>query len=118
MVFINKDAPLRRMRPPRAALRFTTEELRMNIILVLIDSLNRHALSAYGSSPIATPNLDAFARRAWRFDNHFVGSLPCMPAAISSPGPGSSCGVRGGPWNPSIIACPGCSKRTVFRPGW
>lgn len=52
----------------------------MNIILVLIDSLNRHALSAYGPSEIETPHLDAFARRAWRFDSHFVGSLPCMPA--------------------------------------
>jgi arylsulfatase A-like enzyme len=52
----------------------------MNIVLVLIDSLNRHYLSAYGQSHVATPTLDAFARRAWRFDNHFVGSLPCMPA--------------------------------------
>ena len=52
----------------------------MNIVLVLIDSLNRSAVSAYGPTEVATPNLDAFARRAWRFDNHFVGSLPCMPA--------------------------------------
>lgn len=52
----------------------------MNVITVLIDSLNRHHLSAYGASPVSTPNLDAFAQRAWRFDNHFVGSLPCMPA--------------------------------------
>jgi arylsulfatase A-like enzyme len=52
----------------------------MNVIVVLIDSLNRHNLAAYGESPIATPNIDAFARKAWRFDNHFVGSLPCMPA--------------------------------------
>jgi arylsulfatase A-like enzyme len=52
----------------------------MNVILILIDSLNRHALSAYGPSTIRTPNLDSFARRAWRFDKHFVGSLPCMPA--------------------------------------
>ena len=52
----------------------------MNLVLVLIDSLNRSALSAYGPTRVATPNLDAFARRAWRFDNHFVGSLPCMPA--------------------------------------
>ncbi len=51
-----------------------------NIVLVLIDSLNRHCLSAYGPAEIATPNLSEFARRAWRFDNHFVGSLPCMPA--------------------------------------
>ena len=52
----------------------------MNIITVLIDSLNRHALNAYQPSPVQTPNLDAFAKRAVRFDNHFVGSLPCMPA--------------------------------------
>jgi arylsulfatase A-like enzyme len=52
----------------------------MNVILVLIDSLNRNMLSAYAASQVSTPNLDAFARRAWRFDNHFVGSLPCMPA--------------------------------------
>lgn len=52
----------------------------MNIILVLIDSVNRSALEAYGGGEFATPNLMRFARRAWRFDNHFVGSLPCMPA--------------------------------------
>lgn len=52
----------------------------MNIILVLIDSLNRNMLSPYAPSEVATPNIDAFAKRAWRFENHFVGSLPCMPA--------------------------------------
>ena len=52
----------------------------MNTVLILIDSLNRHALNAYGPSAIATPNLDRFAKRAWQFDNHFVGSLPCIPA--------------------------------------
>ena len=52
----------------------------MNVVLLLIDSLNKWALPAYGPSDIATPNIDAFARRAWRFDNHFVGSLPCIPA--------------------------------------
>src|SRR5262245_57871578 len=54
--------------------------LSMNVILILIDSLNRHHLTAYGPSAVATPSLEAFARKAWRFDNHFVGSLPCMPA--------------------------------------
>ena len=52
----------------------------MNIILVLIDSLNRRHLSAYNATEVRTPNLSAFAERAYRFDNHFVGSLPCMPA--------------------------------------
>jgi arylsulfatase A-like enzyme len=45
----------------------------MNIILILIDSLNRHDLSAYGPSSVATPNLDAFARKTWRMDQHFRG---------------------------------------------
>jgi len=52
----------------------------MNIILVLIDSLNRHQMNAYKDSWIKTPNIDAFAAKSFRFDNHFVGSLPCMPA--------------------------------------
>jgi arylsulfatase A-like enzyme len=52
----------------------------MNIILVLIDSMNRGALEPYGGTEFKTPNLMKFAERAWRFDNHFVGSLPCMPA--------------------------------------
>lgn len=51
-----------------------------NVILILIDSLNRSHLSAYGPTVVATPNLDRFSQRAWRFDNHYVGSLPCMPA--------------------------------------
>ncbi|HTR63428.1 MAG TPA: sulfatase [Candidatus Binataceae bacterium] len=51
-----------------------------NAIVVLLDSLNRHLLGAYGSREFATPNLDKFARRAVRFDKHYTGSLPCMPA--------------------------------------
>ena len=53
----------------------------MNIILVLVDSLTRNCLRAYDpSSPCQTPNIDRFASSAQVFDNHFVGSLPCMPA--------------------------------------
>jgi arylsulfatase A-like enzyme len=51
-----------------------------NVVVVLLDSLNRHLLGAYGSTEFATPNIDRFAARAVAFDNHFVGSLPCMPA--------------------------------------
>jgi arylsulfatase A-like enzyme len=51
-----------------------------NVIVVLLDSLNRHMLGAYGGGEFATPNRDAFARRAIRFDKHYAGSLPCMPA--------------------------------------
>lgn len=51
-----------------------------NAIVVLLDSLNRHHLGAYGGREFDTPNLDRFARRALRFERHHAGSLPCMPA--------------------------------------
>ena len=51
-----------------------------NAVVVLLDSLNRHLVGAYGAREFATPNLDRFARRAVRFDTHYAGSLPCMPA--------------------------------------
>ena len=51
-----------------------------NVIVLLLDSLNRHMLGAYGGVEFETPNLDAFAKGAVRFDNHHTGSLPCMPA--------------------------------------
>src|SRR5208283_2994379 len=51
-----------------------------NAIVILLDSLNRHMLGAYGGREFDTPNLDAFARRAVRFDRHYSGSLPCIPA--------------------------------------
>ena len=51
-----------------------------NAVVVLLDSLNRHMLGAYGGDEFETPTLDAFAARAIRFDNHYTGSLPCMPA--------------------------------------
>jgi arylsulfatase A-like enzyme len=54
--------------------------LPVNILFVLVDSLNRSDVPAYGGLTVEMPNLDRLARRAWRFDNHFVGSLPCMPA--------------------------------------
>jgi arylsulfatase A-like enzyme len=51
-----------------------------NVVLVLLDSLNRHMLGCYGGREFATPNIDRLASRSVRFDRHYVGSLPCMPA--------------------------------------
>ncbi|MBI5949043.1 MAG: sulfatase [Chloroflexi bacterium] len=51
-----------------------------NAVVILLDSLNRHMLGAYGGREFATPNLDRFAARSVRFQNHYTGSLPCMPA--------------------------------------
>lgn len=52
----------------------------MNVLLVLLDSLNFHSVGAYGSRVARTPNMDRLATRATLFDNHFVNSMPCMPA--------------------------------------
>ena len=53
----------------------------MNIILILVDSLNKHALRAYNPDSICdTPVIDALAAKSMVFENHFISSLPCMPA--------------------------------------
>jgi arylsulfatase A-like enzyme len=52
----------------------------MKAVFVLFDSLNRHMLGAYGGTRIPTPNFDRLSKRTATFDNHYVGSLPCMPA--------------------------------------
>ena len=51
-----------------------------NVIVLLLDSLNRHELGAYGGTNFDTPNLDRLAARSVRFTNHHTGSLPCIPA--------------------------------------
>ncbi len=73
----------RDLRPPR------------NVVFILLDSLNRHALGAYGGTEWDTPNLDRFAKGAIRFDNHHSGSLPCMPARHDL-----LCGAWDFPWKP------------------
>ncbi|PHQ60733.1 MAG: sulfatase [Maribacter sp.] len=52
----------------------------MRTVFVLFDSLNRTALGCYGGTNIDTPNFDRFSKRALTYDQHYVGSLPCMPA--------------------------------------
>ena len=52
----------------------------MNVILILIDSCNRHYLSPYGCKTVQTPNIGQLADRGVTFTNHVIGSAPCMPA--------------------------------------
>lgn len=52
----------------------------MKVVFVLFDSLNRHALGPYGGTDVPTPNFDRLAERTMVYDNHYVGSMPCMPA--------------------------------------
>ncbi|HUX51427.1 MAG TPA: sulfatase-like hydrolase/transferase, partial [Spirochaetia bacterium] len=52
----------------------------MKTMFIIMDSLNRHYLSCYGGQGVRTPNIDRLAARGVVFDNHYSGSLPCMPA--------------------------------------
>ncbi len=51
-----------------------------NAIVILLDSLNRRMLGAYGGAEFETPNIDRLASRSLVFERHYSGSLPCMPA--------------------------------------
>jgi arylsulfatase A-like enzyme len=72
-----------------------------NVLLITIDSLRRDFLGAYADRPhpldyeVATPNLDRFADRALVFENHYAGSLPCMPQRREF-----MCGIREFLWRP------------------
>lgn len=52
----------------------------LSVILIQIDSLSRHFLEVYGNDWVRAPNLTAFAQQSAIFQQHYVGSLPCMPA--------------------------------------
>lgn len=52
----------------------------MKAVFILFDSLNRHMLGAYGGNRIPTPNFDRLAQLSAKYNRHYVGSMPCMPA--------------------------------------
>ena len=52
----------------------------MRSVFIMFDSLNRRALGPYGGKTVPTPNFDRLAKKTVTFDNHYIGSMPCMPA--------------------------------------
>lgn len=52
----------------------------MKAIMLMFDTLNRHMLPPYGCDWTHAPNFTRLAERSVRFDNAYVGSMPCMPA--------------------------------------
>ena len=67
-----------------------------NVIVILLDSLNRHLLGAYGSTEFDTPNLDRVAARALRFDATTPARCRAYPPATTCCAARStSCGGRG-----------------------
>ncbi len=53
---------------------------KMNVILVIIDSLRKDHVGAYGNPWIKTPNLDALAKESLRFTRAYPESIPSIPA--------------------------------------
>jgi arylsulfatase A-like enzyme len=53
---------------------------RMNVIVVILDSLRRDHVGVYGNDRIRTPNLDALARESLRFTRAYPESIPTLPA--------------------------------------
>lgn len=52
----------------------------MNVIFIILDSLNKHYLTLYGGDGVETPNLERLADKGYVFEKHFAGSLPTIPA--------------------------------------
>ena len=52
---------------------------RPNVVVVVSDTLRTAELGCYGNGEICTPNIDAFAKRALRFDRAYPESLPTIP---------------------------------------
>lgn len=53
----------------------------MKAIVVFFDSLNRAMLECYNANAeIKTPNFMRLAKKSCRFDNAYIGSMPCIPA--------------------------------------
>lgn len=52
----------------------------MKVLFLLFDSLNRLMLEPYGGKILETPNFRRLAEKCVTFDNHYIGSMPCMPA--------------------------------------
>jgi arylsulfatase A-like enzyme len=51
-----------------------------NIVFIMTDDHAAHAISAYGSKLIRTPNIDRLAKEGMRFENCFVTNSICTPS--------------------------------------
>lgn len=54
-----------------------------NILFIMSDQLRWDHVSAYGRSPVETPNIDRIARRGVRFDAAYVQGPVCGPSRMS-----------------------------------
>jgi len=52
----------------------------INVILILLDSLNKAYIGPYGNQRVETKNMDRLAKKGIVFEHHFLYSAPCVPA--------------------------------------
>jgi len=92
----------------------------MNVFWIMLDSLRRDHVGAYGSEVCKTPHLDAFAAEAIAFDNAYPEALPTIPVRTAMV---TGCRTLAGrPWQPlapedvtasEILACHGYTNVMV-----
>jgi len=70
----------------------------MNVFWVMLDSLRRDHVGAYGSPVCKTPCLDAFAEEAVVFDNAYPEALPTIPVRTAMVTGNRT--LAGRPWQP------------------
>lgn len=56
-----------------------SDDDRLNVLWLTVEDMSPW-ISAYGDDTVPTPNLDAFAAQAMRFDNAYASSPVCAPA--------------------------------------
>lgn len=52
----------------------------MKAVILMFDTLRRDKLPNYNSDVKNMPNFTRLGERTVKFDNFYVGSMPCMPA--------------------------------------
>ncbi|MES2697336.1 MAG: arylsulfatase [Verrucomicrobiota bacterium] len=62
---------------------FSAETARPNIVFILADDLGYGDLGCYGQKQLATPHIDALAKRGMRFTNYYAGNASCAPSRSS-----------------------------------
>src|ERR671920_1842773 len=53
---------------------------KVNVVVMIVDSLRRDHVGAYGNDWIKTPNLDALSRESLLFTRSYPESIPTIPA--------------------------------------
>jgi arylsulfatase A-like enzyme len=65
---------------PRSATHSHAQTKRPNIVFIMSDDHAAHAISAYGSRLIKTPNIDRLANEGMKLENCFVTNSICTPS--------------------------------------